>query len=81
MRLSAEQKPRVRVLQMGLYCGDELLFVMPPRFELRPGPKSPPTPDSIFIGLSAEGVYKAWSEQVEAWRGLWEEKRRKVRAD
>ena len=66
--LTTNQKPRMRVIPMGLYWGDELLYETPPRIELRPGPESPFTIDQTFIGVKPEKVYATWLGQVEYWR-------------
>lgn len=66
--IGTNQKPRMRVVRMGVYAGDELLLEYD-RFELRPGPNSPLTLDQTFIGSSPERVYGMWRKQVEEWRG------------
>jgi hypothetical protein len=67
--LSTDAKPRMRVIPMGVYVGDVLLWKYD-RFILRPGPESPFTLDQTFISnYSTEGAYRLWCNQVEDWRG------------
>jgi len=64
--LSTAQKPRMRILRMGFYWGDQLLEECA-LFELRPGPDSPLTIDTTFTSRSAKWTYVTWREQVECW--------------
>lgn len=68
-KLTTEQKPRIRVVKMGLYWGDWFQGEMPPRYHLTPTGKSPFTVNREFISRSAERAYEMWRAEVEYWEG------------
>lgn len=63
-KIPTDAKPRMRMFDMVMYVEGIAAFEWT-RYELRGGPKSPPTIDLRFISdKSAEKAYQMWLDQV-----------------